>query len=250
MAKKIDLLGIKIDNLNLSEALARVEEIIAARKPEYYSCINLHQLVLYKEDERFRKITDEAGLLTVDGQPIMWIARLFKTPFKEKIAGEDFVPTVCRLAAEKGYRVFLLGGSAGAAEKAVERLQRENPQLIVAGVYSPPFGFEKDEAEINTINTMLKNSRADILFVGLGSPKQDIFIDDNKEIYQIPLSFSIGIAIDYLAGTIKQPPKWMRDVGLAWFYRFCSEPKRLFHRYFVESWKVIGYYREYRKKKG
>lgn len=249
MAQKIDILGISIDDMTLQEALDRVEEIVAARKPEYFSAINLHQIVVYKENERFKNITDRAGLLTVDGQPVMWLAKLLKTPFKEKITGEDFVPVVCRMAAEKGYSVFFFGGAPGAAEKAVENLRKTSPQLKVAGTYSPPFGFEKDEAELSKINAMLKDSGADLLFVGMSSPKRDFFIDENKEIYQIPLSFSVGIVIDYLAGSVKQPPKWMRDVGLAWFYRFCSEPRRLFYRYFVESWKVVGYYFEYKKNK-
>lgn len=245
MAEKVDVLGIQIDNLDFQEALARVEEIIAAREPEYFSCINLHQIVLYKENERFREITNRAGLLTVDGQPVMWIAKLFGTPVKEKVPGEEFVPAVCRLAAEKGYRVFFLGGAPGAAERAVENLRKESPQLKVAGTYSPPFGFERDEMEIAKINELLKASQADLLFVGLGSPKQDIFIDENKDVYQIPLSLSIGIAIDYLGGSIEPTPKWARDHGLAWFFRFIQEPRRLFKRYFVEGWKVMGYILSY-----
>lgn len=249
MADKVNVLGIQIDDLDLEGALARVEEIVNNRKPLYYGSINLHQIVLYKENEKFRKITDEAGLLTVDGQPVMWIAKLLKTPIKEKIPGADFVLASCKFAAQKGYSIFLLGGAPGVAEKAIENLKKTSPNLKVAGVYSPPFGFEKDPAEMQKINTMLKDSGADLLFVGLGSPKQDYFIEDNKDIYQIPLSYSIGIAIDYIGGNIKKAPKWISDMGFEWFYRFCQEPKRLFHRYFVEPWKVIGYYREYRKAK-
>lgn len=241
MAEKVDVLGIKIDNLDFQEALARVEEIVTAREPEYFSCINLHQIVLYKENERFREITDRAGLLTVDGQPVMWIAKMFGTPIKEKVPGEEFVPAVCKLATEKGYRIFFLGGAPGAAERAVENLRKDWPHLKVAGTYSPPFGFEHDEAEMEKINALLKASQADILFVGLGSPKQDIFIDENKKIYRIPLSLSIGIAIDYLGGSIDPTPKWARDHGLAWFFRFIQEPRRLFKRYFIEGWKVLGY---------
>lgn len=248
MSDKVDVLGIKIDNYDLPEALARVEEIIAERTPEYFGAINLHQIVLYKEDEKFRGITDQAGLITVDGQPVMWIAKLLGTPIKQKLDGPFFVQEVCRMAGEKGYKVFLLGGAEGSGEMAVENLRKISPQLQVAGTYSPSFGFEKDEAEMNKINAMLKNSGADLLFVGLGSPKQDYFIEDNKDIYQIPLSFSIGIAIDYFAGRIKKAPTWMNKAGLEWFYRFCQEPKRLFRRYFVDSWKILKYYREYTRK--
>ena len=131
---------------------------------------------------------------------------------------------------------------------AVDHLRKDSPKLRVAGTYSPPFGFEKDPAEMQKINRLLKNSNADLLFVGLGSPKSDVFIDENKDIYQIPLSCSIGIVIDYLAGKIKEAPKWMSDAGLEWFYRFCQEPRRLFKRYFVDSWKIIGYYYKFKRK--
>ena len=249
MADKVDILGIKIDNYTLSEALNRVEEIIAARKPEYFCGINLKMIDLYNENERIRDIFDSAGLLTVDGQPVMWLAELLHTPIKEKLSGPDFMRASCKMAAEKGYRVFLLGGAPGVAEKAIDNLKKDDPKLQVAGVYSPPFGFEKDEKELNKIITMLKQSKADLLFVGVGCPKEDYFIDTYKDVYQIPLSYSIGIAIDYIGGNIKRAPKWMRDVGLEWFYRFCQEPKRLFKRYFVDSWKIIKYYRDYKKQK-
>ena len=214
MSEKVDVLGIKIDNYDLPEALARVEEIIADRKPMYYGAINLNQIVLYKENERFRSITDQAGLLTVDGQPVMWIAKLLGTPIKQKLTGPYFMQEVCRVAGERGYKVFLLGGAPGSAEIAAEKLKTMSPHLQVCGTYSPPFGFERDDAEMNKINALLKSSGADLLFVGLGSPKQDIFIDENKEIYQIPLSFSIGIAIDYFAGRVKKAPNWMNRAGV------------------------------------
>lgn len=242
MSKKVDILGIKVDNLTLSEALERVEDIISYGKPEYFSAINLNQIILYKENERFRDITDNAGLLTVDGQPVMWIAKLLHTPVKQKLTGPYFMQEVCRMAGEKGYKIFILGGADGSPEKAADNLKKMIPNLHVAGTYSPPFGFEKDGAELRKINRMLKESSADLLFVGLGSPKQDYFIDENKYFYQIPLSFSVGIAIDYFAGRVKRAPLWMNKAGLEWFYRFCQEPKRLFKRYFVDSWRIIRYY--------
>lgn len=241
MAQKVNILGIKIDNLTLEEALDRVEEIVARRKPEYYCAINLHQIVLYHENQQYKRITDHAGLITADGQPVMWLSKWLKTPLKQKNPGPDFMRASCKMAAEKGYSIFLLGGAPGIAEKAADKLQADYPNLKVAGVYSPPFGFEKDAAEMQRINTMLNASHADLLFVGLGSPKQDIFIDENKDIYQIPLSYSIGIAIDYIGGNIKRAPKWMRDVGLEWLYRFCQDPGRLFKRYFIESWRILKY---------
>lgn len=244
---KIDFLGIKIDNLSLDEALSKADEIVEKRMPSYYCGVNLNQVVLYKENSRMKNIFDKAELLTIDGKPIIWISRLLGTPFKEKISGPDFMYETCKLANQKGYKVFLLGGAEGVGLKAVENIKRTCPNLKVAGIYSPPFGFEKNPDEIAKIIKMLKDSKADFLYVGLGSPKQDFFIDDYKMEYQIPLSFSVGIAIDYLGGNIKRAPLWMQNIGLEWFYRFCQEPKRLFKRYFIDSWKIIDYYKDFKK---
>lgn len=241
----IDFLGIKIDNFSLDEALDRVDEIVLAKKPGYYCGVNLNQVILYKENIRMKEIFDKADLLTVDGKPIIWISKLLGTPFNQKISGPDFMLETCKLANRKGYKVFFLGGAAGVAEKAVLKIKKICPDLEVSGIYSPPFGFEKDPQELDKINEMLKRSKADLLYVGLGSPKQDFFIDDNKDTYQIPLSFSVGIAIDYIGGNIKRAPLWMQNLGLEWFYRFCQEPKRLFKRYFIDSWKIIKYYKEF-----
>ena len=120
---------------------------------------------------------------------------------------------------------------------AAERLTESCPGLIVAGAYSPPFGFEKNKEEVSKINQMLLESNADILFVGVGSPKQDFFVEENMATYKIPITFPVGSMIDIVGGRVK----------LEWFYRFCQEPKRLFRRYFVESWKIIGYYWAFRR---
>jgi N-acetylglucosaminyldiphosphoundecaprenol N-acetyl-beta-D-mannosaminyltransferase len=110
----------------------------------------------------------------------------------------------------------------------------------IAGTYSPPYGFEKDEQEIEKINAMLIQSKADILFVGMGVPKQDIFVFENMAKHKIPVSVSVGAGIDFIAGDQKRAPKWMSSLGLEWFFRFCNDPKRLFKRYFIDDIKILG----------
>ena len=179
----------------------------------------------------------------------MWIAKAYGEPFKEKIPGSDLVPVLCERAAQKGYKVFLLGAAEGVAAKAAEVLKRRYKRLQVVGTYSPPYGFEKDESEIEEINTMLKASGADMLFVGMGVPKQDIFIYENMQKYQIPMSFSIGGTIDFIAGTQKRAPKWVSKIGFEWLYRFFQDPKRMYKRYFVDDRKIIKLYWKYKPMK-
>lgn len=235
-----------IDNATHKEAIAYMEKCIAEHKICHVITPNVDQIVRMEKDEYFKKICENAELLLTDGHPLLWIAKWYKTPIKEKFNGSDLVPELCSVANERGYSVFLLGGAPGVADKAVNNLKRKFNMLNIAGAYSPPIGFEKDPDEISKINKLLYDSHADMLFVGLGVPKQDIFIYENMEKYQIPLSFSIGAAIDFLAGNVKRAPKWMSNHGLEWFYRFLQEPKRMFKRYFIDDLKIFRLAWKYR----
>lgn len=140
----------------------------------------------------------------------------------------------------------MLGAAEGVAKRAAENLCSQYKNLRVAGTYSPPVGFEKDTEELDKINTMLYESGADMLFVGMGSPKQDIFIYENMEKYQIPMSFSIGGTIDFIAGEQKRAPRWINRIGFEWFYRFLKDPQRMFRRYFVDDVKILRLVRKYK----
>lgn len=150
---------------------------------------------------------------------------------------------------QKKYKVFLLGAAEGVAAKAAVNLEKDYPGIIISGTYSPPLGFEKNVEELHKINLMLLNSRSDLLFVGMGVPKQDKFIYENMHKYQIPMSFSIGATIDFIAGEQKRAPRWMTDHGLEWLYRLFSDPKRMFKRYILDDMKIFGLAWKYRKQK-
>ena len=235
-----------IDNITMDEAINHIEECIQLRKIGQVITPNVDQIVRMETDSYFKEICDNAELLLTDGHPLLWISRLYRRPIKEKICGSDLVPRLCEVAAQKGYTVFFLGAAPGVAQRAVSKLREKFPSLKVAGVYSPPLGFEKDQEEINRINQMLLVSHADMLFVGMGVPKQDAFIYENMNIYKIPMSFSIGGTIDFIAGEQKRSPRWMSDCGLEWFYRFLCEPKRFFKRYFIDDVKICKLVWKYR----
>ena len=156
------------------------------------------------------------------------------------------MPKLCEVAAQKGYSVFFLGAAPGVAQRAADKLKEKLPNLKVAGTYSPPIGFEKDQQELDKIDHILYDSHADMLFVGMGVPKQDIFIYENMNKYQIPMSFSIGGTIDFIAEEQKRAPKWMSKIGLEWLYRLCQSPKRMFKRYFIDDLKIFRLAWKYR----
>ena len=223
-----------VDNVTKEEAIAHIEDCIQNRKIGHVITPNVDQVVRMEYDSYFRQICNDAELLLADGTPLLWIAKWYGEPIKEKICGSDLVPELCSIAAKKGYSVFLLGAAEGVASKAAMSLQKKNPDLKIAGVYSPPYGFEKNIDEQNKINEILLKSKADMLFVGMGVPKQDIFI------------YEIGATIDFEAGVQKRAPKWMNRIGMEWLYRLAHDPKRMFKRYLVDDIKIIKLAWKYR----
>ena len=236
-----------IDDVTKEEAIEHIEYCIDNRIIGQVITPNVDQIVRLEWDKYFQEICSNCELLLVDGHPLLWIAKMYGNPFKEKICGSDLVPELCRVAAEKGYSVFFLGAAPGVAQKAANKMITVNPGLKVAGVYSPPRGFEKDKNEISKINGILKESKADMLFVGMGVPKQDIFIYENMYKYQIPMSFSIGGTIDFIAGEQKIAPKWMRVIGMEWLYRMLCDPKRMFKRYIIDDMLIFKLAWKYKK---
>lgn len=236
-----------IDNVTMEEAIGHIEECIQRKKIGQVITPNVDQIVRMEWDDYFKKICDNCELLLVDGHPLMWIAKLYGKPFKEKICGSDLIPALCNIASKKGYSVFFLGAAPGIAAKAAEIMREQNLGLKIAGTYSPPLGFEKDPEELVRINKMLLESEADMLFVGMGVPKQDAFIYENMHKYEIPMSFSIGGTIDFIAGIQKRAPKWVNKIGFEWMYRLLHDPRRMFKRYIVDDMKIIRLYWKYRK---
>jgi len=245
--KAIDFLGIRLNNMTAEEILDHVDYCIKRRTPCQIVGVNIDQALRVIEDEYSRKIFENAELVFTDGKPIVWMSKWLKRPIIEKVSGPDLMELLCERAAKRGYKIFLLGAGPGVAAKAAEKLQGDYPGLQCVGTYSPPIGFEEDSDEMKKIITMLHDSGADQLFVGMGSPKQDIFIYENMQQYQIPVSYSMGAALDFLGGKAKRAPKWMSSHGLEWFHRFLQDPKRLYKRYFIDDRRIIGYYMKYRK---
>lgn len=244
---RVEFMNTYIDNITMDEAIHYIEGCIKNKIIGQVITPNVDQIVRIERDSYFKEICDNSELLLVDGHPLIWTAKLYGRPFKEKICGSDLVPKLCEVSAKKGYAVFLLGAAPGVAQQAADNLKKIYPALKIAGVYSPPIGFEKDEDEINRINEMLKNSSADLLFVGMGVPKQDIFIYENKDKYKIPMSFSIGGTIDFIAGKQKRAPKWIRKIGFEWFYRLIRDPQRMFKRYVIDDSKFFSLVWKYRR---
>lgn len=246
-ANTIDFLGIRINNITVSELIHHVDECVDKKIPCHIVGLNVDQAVRAIENEYIHHIFDSAEIVFTDGTPIMWLAKGLGCQIKERIPGPDLMNLLCERAAMKRYRVFLLGAGPGVAEQASRNLESMYPGFICSGTYSPRPGFEKDLNEMDRIIGMLADSKSDLLFVGLGSPKQDYFIYENMNRYHIPVSFSIGAALDFIGESVKRAPKWMRKIGLEWFYRLIKEPKRLYKRYLINDFRIFQYYFFFKK---
>lgn len=236
---RIKFLNTEVDNITMNEAVQKIEQLILNKKPSYVVTPNVDHIVKLETDKEFQEVYKEADLILTDGMPLIWISKLKKSPIKEKVSGSDLFPEVCKLAANKGYKVFLLGAAEGVAAQAAENLKEKYNGLNVVGTYSPSYGFEKKEDEIQEIIKMINEVKPDILAVGLGAPKQEKFLYNYRKQLNVPVALAIGASIDFEAGNIDRAPKWMQYSGLEWFYRLCKEPKRMFKRYLVDDMKIF-----------
>lgn len=244
---RIPLMNIEVDNLLMYEVLEEIEKLVLAKKNAYVVTPNVDHIVQIEQGGELKEVYKEADLILTDGKPLMWISKWYKTPIKEKISGSDLFPKLCEMAAKKGYTMFFLGAAEGVAAKAAENLCIKYVGLQVVGTYSPPVGFERNADEMLKIKSMIHHAAPDILIVGLGCPKQELFIFHNREELGVPVSLGLGASLDFEAGNVKRAPKWMSEHGLEWLYRLCQEPKRLAKRYLIDDVRIFWLALKYKK---
>jgi len=196
---------------------------------------NLDHLRRLRTDAEFRAICDRADLRVADGMPLVWAAALRGTPLPARVAGSSLMEPLAGAAAAAGHSVFLLGGMPGTADAAAEELRRRHPALRIAGTACPPVGFERDEAYVARLRRELADSNADIVFVALGSPKQEVLADMHHDVLPRAWWIGVGISFSFLCGDVQRAPRWMQRTGLEWVHRLAQEPRRLARRYLVDG---------------
>ena len=247
---RMKFMNTEIDNLTMDEALKKIDELIQEDRNAFVVTPNVDHIIQLERGGKLVDAYNQADLILTDGKPLIWISKWYRTPIKEKISGSDLFPRLCKMAAQKGYKMFFLGAADGVAAKAAENLKRKYKGLQVVGTYSPPKGFEKDKNEMRKIRALIKKAEPHILIVALGCPKQEFFILHNREKLGVPISLGLGASIDFEAGNIKRAPKWMADHGFEWLYRITQDPKRLAKRYLVDDTKIFRLAVKYKRKAG
>ena len=230
LSLRVWALGVPLAPLTTSQVIEAVDSLIQARRPGYFITANLNYAMLTCRHHDLAEINRDATFIVADGMSLVWAARRQGTPVPQRVAGSDLIFKLSRLAANRGYRIYLLGGQPGVAEQASKNLVASYPGLRIAGTESPWLAG-MNEIENTRLIDRVRASGADLLLVALGQPKGERWIHQNYQAMKVPLCVQIGASIDFAAGRVRRAPSWMQEAGLEWVFRLAMEPRRLTRRY-------------------
>ena len=231
---RVNILGVGISAINMDIALDLIEAWIAHRESHYICVTPVHSVMECQRDPELRHICNASGMTTPDGMPLVWLSRLHGYHYVDRVYGPDLMLALCECSARRSYRHFFYGGAEGVPEQLAANLQHRFPGLIIVGIYSPPFrSLTPDEDD--QIVQMINDANPDVVWVGLGSPKQERWMAAHIGRLKAPVLIGVGAAFDFLAGRKRQSPRWMQHSGLEWLFRLLTEPRRLWRRYLVNN---------------
>lgn len=236
--KRVNILGVGVSAINMRMALDWMETVIRRGEWHYVVVCPVSTVLACLDDPAVRRAVNGAGLVTPDGMPIVWLTRAAGHPHVNRVYGPDLMLGFCARSVGPGYRHYFYGGAEGVPEQLATALTARFPGLQMAGGYSPPFRPltpEEDAQVVDRINA----ARPDVVWVGLGSPKQDLWMATHRERLEAPLLVGVGAAFDFYTGRVRQAPRWMMRLGLEWLFRLFQEPWRLWRRYLLGNPRFV-----------
>ncbi len=228
----VEILGCRVHRLGIRSAAQWMAELVDGGGRHQVALVAVHTVMSARRDRALQAVYRGASLALADGVSLLWASRLLGRPIPGRVPGADLLSAFARIAAAKGYTFYLMGSGPG---QVAASLVRDNPALRVVGTSDPPFCPQLPPEVNRSIIEDINRVKPDVLWVGLGAPKQDRWIAENLGELQVRLAVGVGAAFDFCSGRIKRAPRWMQSLGLEWFFRFLMEPRRLFRRYFVEA---------------
>ena len=235
----MNILGVGISAINLTQAVTEIERWIVGRERQYVNVCTVQTVMECQSAPALRRIVNGSGLSTPDGMPLVWLSHLHGYRDAGRVYGPDLMLALCERSGTTGHRHFFYGGAPGIADRLASRLTQRFPGLVVAGTHSPPYrpvDAVEDRAVLDAINA----AAPDIVWVGLGTPKQDYWVSRHRERLSAAALIAVGAAFDFHAGVRRQAPRWMQRSGLEWLFRLIQEPRRLAFRYLVYNPLFIG----------
>ncbi len=240
----VKILNTKVHNLTFRDTIELIELAINEKRNIHHVAVNAGKMVSIQKDYSLFQSVINSDIINADGQSIIWASRLLGCPLPERVAGIDLMESLVELAYQKGYTCYFFGAKENVLRKLVNHYTKVYSSSLIAGFRNGYF----DQTEEEEIAKDIANSKADILFVAITSPKKEIFLNKYKEIINTPFVMGVGGSFDVVAGVTKRAPKWVQNIGLEWFYRFIQEPERMWKRYLVGNTKFI--YLIFRQKLG
>jgi N-acetylglucosaminyldiphosphoundecaprenol N-acetyl-beta-D-mannosaminyltransferase len=232
-------MGNPIDCLNMAQTIGQIEQFIKEKKPRQHVVVNVAKIVEMRNDPQLRKIIASCDLINADGMPIVWASRLLGIPLPSRVAGVDLFQNLVKLCAEKKYRPFFFGARDWVVKKVIEEFKKRYPKLNIAGYRNGYYSEDEEQKIAETI----RDSSADMLFVGFSSPMKEKFLNRWMTFMKVPFCMGVGGSFDIIAGKTKRAPKWMQKSGLEWCYRIYQEPRRMWKRYAktnpIFMWMVV-----------
>ena len=236
---RVNILGVGVSAVNLPQAVEEIDRWIASHAAHYVNVCAVHTVMECQRDARLRRIVNASGLATPDGMPLVWLSALCGHRQASRVYGPDLMLAVCERSQDTGRRHFFYGGAPGVTDLLVRALKARYPRLVVAGTHTPPYrppDTEEDREVLEKINA----AAPDIVWVGLGTPKQDYWVARHRSLLDAPVLIAVGAAFDFHAGLLPQAPRWIQRSGLEWLFRLVHEPRRLAFRYLVYNpWFVL-----------
>jgi len=230
---------VDVDPVTFDQALARIAELVDLGEGGSVFTPNVDHVVKAETDDEFRLAYSRASLCLADGMPILWAARLLGSPLPEKVSGSDLVLPLAKLAAERRWRVYLLGGGPGVAEQAGEKLARELGVNVV-GTDSPMVHADGTTEQAEETLERLIATRPHLVLVALGAPKQERWIDRFGDRLTPAVAMGVGGTLDFMVGRMRRAPAWMSRAGLEWLFRLGQEPRRMWRRYLIEDPRFVA----------
>ncbi|HEX4125647.1 MAG TPA: WecB/TagA/CpsF family glycosyltransferase [Tepidisphaeraceae bacterium] len=235
-----NVLGVGVSAINLDRAVSTIAGWIDRREHNYVCVTGVHGVMESQRSPELKRIHNDAGMVTPDGMPMVWLSQLGGFSDVSRVYGPDLMEAVCTQSVAKGWRHYFYGGAEGVAERLKDRLTARFPELKVVGTFCPPFrpmSAEEDAELIRAIDA----AGPDIIWIGLSTPKQEYWMDQHIHRLKAPVLVGVGAAFDFHAGVKNQAPRWMQRSGLEWFFRLITEPRRLWKRYLINNPLFISY---------
>lgn len=229
----VNVLGVRVSAIAMEQAIAQIDAWVAARDRRYVCIGTVHGVMNCRRWDEQLRIFNGAGMVTPDGMPLVWLGRA-TNPGTTRVYGPDLMLAVMARSAATGQRHFFYGGAPGVGERLVARLRQKFPEAHLVGTLEPPFAPVEELASAAVAET-INRAKPDIVWVGIGSPKQEQWMALMRQLLEAPVLVGVGAAFDFHSGTVAQAPGWMQRRGLEWLFRLVNDPRRLWRRYLIDN---------------